>query len=249
MIKFFRTIRQNLIIEKKTGRPDWPVGRYLKYAIGEIILVIIGILIAVSINGWNENRKLKIEEQSLLIDLKQEITMNLKDLEVVIENNELSFQGASEMRALFNDREAYNNMSDSVFASIVGKMNKNYTYDPRNGILNSIISSGQINQLSNKELKYLLASLKEMTIDAFENSMKIENRRDALWYSVYDDARIIEDGKIVGFNPKLYYDSGPFRSLTSALFYFCRRDGLKEEYDLKETLEHIIELIDQGIEK
>ena len=50
MIKFFRKIRQNLLIENKTGK-------YLKYAIGEIILVVIGILIALQINNWNEQRK------------------------------------------------------------------------------------------------------------------------------------------------------------------------------------------------
>ena len=42
-------------------------GKYLKYAIGEILLVIIGILIAVSINGWNEDRKIKKETEQLLI--------------------------------------------------------------------------------------------------------------------------------------------------------------------------------------
>ena len=47
MIKFFRTIRKNLISEGKTVN-------YLKYAIGEIVLVIIGILIALQINNWNE---------------------------------------------------------------------------------------------------------------------------------------------------------------------------------------------------
>jgi len=52
MIKFFRKIRQNLLIENKTGK-------YFKYAIGEIILVVIGILIALQINNWNENRKHK----------------------------------------------------------------------------------------------------------------------------------------------------------------------------------------------
>jgi len=55
MIKFFRHIRQNLLIENKTGK-------YLKYAIGEIVLVVIGILIALQINNWNENRK---EQQTL----------------------------------------------------------------------------------------------------------------------------------------------------------------------------------------
>ncbi|WP_282043407.1 DUF6090 family protein [Winogradskyella flava] len=50
MIKFFRKIRQDLLSKGKTGK-------YLKYAIGEIILVVIGILIALGINNWNENRK------------------------------------------------------------------------------------------------------------------------------------------------------------------------------------------------
>lgn len=47
MIKFFRKIRQNLITEGKTGK-------YLKYAVGEVVLVVIGILIALQINNWNE---------------------------------------------------------------------------------------------------------------------------------------------------------------------------------------------------
>ena len=55
MIKFFRHIRKSLLMENKTGK-------YLKYAIGEIILVVIGILIALSINNWNEERKNRILE-------------------------------------------------------------------------------------------------------------------------------------------------------------------------------------------
>ncbi|MDA9089574.1 DUF6090 family protein [Maribacter arcticus] len=50
MIKFFRTILQNLLNEGKTTK-------YFKYAIGEIVLVVIGILIALSINNWNDARK------------------------------------------------------------------------------------------------------------------------------------------------------------------------------------------------
>ena len=52
MIKFFRKIRQNLLLENKTSK-------YFSYAIGEIVLVVIGILIALSINNWNEERKRK----------------------------------------------------------------------------------------------------------------------------------------------------------------------------------------------
>ena len=77
MIKFFRKIRYNLVGENKTGK-------YLKYAVGEIFLVVIGILIALSINNWNENRKIQITEQMLLKDLKAEVHDNIKQLDTVI---------------------------------------------------------------------------------------------------------------------------------------------------------------------
>jgi hypothetical protein len=60
MIKFFRRMRYDFMEKNKTGK-------YLKYALGEIVLVVIGILIALSINNWNENRKeINIENKILL---------------------------------------------------------------------------------------------------------------------------------------------------------------------------------------
>lgn len=70
MIKFFRKIRQRLINENR-------ISKYLLYAIGEIILVVIGILIALQINNWNENRKSAKQEnlylKRLLSENKEEI--------------------------------------------------------------------------------------------------------------------------------------------------------------------------------
>lgn len=66
MIKFFRKIRQKLLIENKFRK-------YLVYAIGEIILVVIGILIAININNWNESRKASKVEQQLYIKLLNDI--------------------------------------------------------------------------------------------------------------------------------------------------------------------------------
>jgi len=69
MIKFFRQIRKSLLMENKTSK-------YLKYAIGEIVLVVIGILIALQINNWNETRKFnnlkKVYIERLIDDLKQD---------------------------------------------------------------------------------------------------------------------------------------------------------------------------------
>ena len=64
MIKFFRKIRYNLMETGKTGK-------YFKYAIGEIILVVIGILIALQINNWNESRKERIKEKAYLTRIKK----------------------------------------------------------------------------------------------------------------------------------------------------------------------------------
>ena len=66
MIRFFRKFRQNLLSEGKTGK-------YLKYAIGEIVLVVIGILIALQINNWNEHKKLKKEYISDLKAIKENL--------------------------------------------------------------------------------------------------------------------------------------------------------------------------------
>ncbi len=70
MIKFFRKIRYDLMEKNKTGK-------YLKYAIGEIVLVVIGILIALQINNANENRKItetkKEYYRQILLDLDKEI--------------------------------------------------------------------------------------------------------------------------------------------------------------------------------
>ena len=66
MIKFFRKIRQNLLMENKTGK-------YFKYAIGEIVLVVIGILIALQINNWNEGRKEFNKSKALLEEFKRDL--------------------------------------------------------------------------------------------------------------------------------------------------------------------------------
>lgn len=73
MIKFYRKIRQKLLSENKFSK-------YLLYAIGEIVLVVIGILIALSINNWNEQRKNDTNTILMLKQLKEENQSNLSEL-------------------------------------------------------------------------------------------------------------------------------------------------------------------------
>tara|TARA_R110001592_G_scaffold3704_2_gene21325 strand:+ start:1335 stop:2084 length:750 start_codon:yes stop_codon:yes gene_type:complete len=86
MIKLFRNIRKNLLTEGKTTK-------YFKYAIGEIILVVIGIIIALQVNTWNGNRKESIEEKALLESLYENFIFAKKQSEELItEEKELLIQ-------------------------------------------------------------------------------------------------------------------------------------------------------------
>jgi hypothetical protein len=70
MIKFFRKTRYDLMEKNRTAKPALPAGRYLKYAIGEILLVVIGILIALWINNKNQDFKNDKIEKTYLADFK-----------------------------------------------------------------------------------------------------------------------------------------------------------------------------------
>ncbi|VAV86032.1 FIG00653203: hypothetical protein [hydrothermal vent metagenome] len=83
MIKFFRKIRQNMIKENK-------VSKYLLYAIGEIVLVVIGILIALSINNWNEGRKNDLKESLLIKNIIEDLSLDSVQINQSL--NELSDQ-------------------------------------------------------------------------------------------------------------------------------------------------------------
>lgn len=77
MLPFFRKIRYRLA---KDNRPASPAGRFLtysRYAIGEIILVVVGILIALQVNTWNEDRVARNKEREVLEDLLMELKYDL----------------------------------------------------------------------------------------------------------------------------------------------------------------------------
>ena len=82
MIPFFRKLRKRLLTENR-------LGRYLIYALGEIVLVVIGILLALQINTWNNSREDRLEERGLLLRLEKELNRDLKEIEEVKNDSEV----------------------------------------------------------------------------------------------------------------------------------------------------------------
>ena len=109
MIKFFSRIRQNLLSEGRTGK-------YLKYAIGEIALVVIGILIALSINNWNEDRKYKNLEFVMLTELKASLNQSLDEVDEINEYNNFLLESYSKIVNHISIKAPYNDSLDSHFA-------------------------------------------------------------------------------------------------------------------------------------
>lgn len=145
MIKFFRKLRYNLLEKNKTGK-------YLKYAIGEIILVVIGILIALSINNRNEERKDNKREHAILIQLQEEYTANHDQLEAKMK---MRFSVINSGLTLLNYMKTPMKISrDSVLTHLSG-INNDPTFDP---IQNDLISSGNIRLIHNPNLTSLLSS-------------------------------------------------------------------------------------------
>ena len=105
MIKFFRKIRQNLLMENKTGK-------YLKYAIGEIMLVVIGILIALQINNWNDTRKLQKQEIQILNELKSDLLKTKKEIESTVPRHKRIIKSTHWLLAAIRDKKSY---SDSIY--------------------------------------------------------------------------------------------------------------------------------------
>ncbi|MCX2745450.1 DUF6090 family protein [Mangrovivirga sp. M17] len=117
MIKFFRKIRYSLLSESKFKK-------YLLYAIGEIFLVVIGILIAVAINNWNEEKK----EAKLQIKILREISQNLGEDIVSLENDiRLNESGIKNIQIIEMAIESNDPLTDTLLRRF-GRVTFNPTY-------------------------------------------------------------------------------------------------------------------------
>ena len=159
MLRFFRKIRRNLIAE---GR----FSKYLMYAIGEIALVVIGILIALAINNWNENRIIEKREQFYLAGLKDEFEQNKIKLQNLIEVNRLNYQNSKKIASLIGNSEELND-EESLSEMLFNSFSYEIAYNPNNSLLIELINSGRLKDISNPELRKHLT-----TWDSFIQSIR-----------------------------------------------------------------------------
>lgn len=207
MIKFFRKIRQKLLSENK-------LSKYLIYAIGEIILVVIGILIALQINNANNYKEHRKLEQKYLLSLQSEFKDNLVKVNNEIQENQERIDAVSEMLPLFDK-----SISDTVSNEVISKLFStifatSLNYEPSTGVLNDIISSGNLNLFRNQQLREHLAS--------FGSSMEFYKLQENIANDVKTDLQ------------KLYYKKGSVRNIMKSFGHRFEYKSISENINDRE---------------
>ncbi len=147
MIKFFRKIRQNLLMENKTGK-------YFKYAIGEIILVVIGILIALQINNLNDERLNSTKEYTFLNELSKSIESDIVYFQKQ-DSIRTAYEANSEKAILmFYDAKNYNDLLlvDSLFTFQWSD------WEISRSVYEEMLNTGSLYTLKNDKLKDRIAN-------------------------------------------------------------------------------------------
>lgn len=171
MIKFFRQVRKSLINQNK-------MGKYFKYAIGEIILVVIGILIALQINNWNEQRIQNKEEQVALKNLIQDFEYNYRKLDSIL--NETKNNMKAQFLILNHTGKKTKNITKKAFNFSLNRLADLNEYYPRNGYLNDLINSGNLGIIKNQKLRNKLSSWNPAFNYIKDREIELEKARDRI---------------------------------------------------------------------
>jgi len=160
MIKIFRKIRYNLMEKNKTRK-------YLKYAIGEIILVVIGILIALSLNNWKEDLDNHGEEMRILSGLKQEFEMNLMEVNRNIKLNTSALKWTEALLVQIRTEDPFN--KPRYVDNLLYKVSMSGSFDAQTGLINEVISSGKLSYIKDPDLRNRLTSVSGILDNAEED--------------------------------------------------------------------------------
>ncbi len=141
MISFLRRIRHTLLTENKFSK-------YAIYAIGEILLVVIGILIALQINNWNENRKLNDKRQVLIFALIEDFESTEKELVAANKASDEHLKNAETFYKLIN-KDSQTVTVDSL-KILARAFFRGFSFEPNLTSYKESVSNGSISLLKNK---------------------------------------------------------------------------------------------------
>lgn len=194
MISLFRRSRRWLLKRKK-------IGRYLLYAVGEIVLIVIGILIALAINNWNQGRLASEKEEFYLRGLQTEFERSKVKLENLIKVNRLNYEESIKIARFISENELpeEDELSQILFSSFSSEI----AYNPNNSLLNELINSGNLGVISSEELRKALTSWESYIQSIHRQEASLREQRELVVdlfrkehgsiKTIFDDVKITEE--------------------------------------------------------
>jgi len=173
MLRFFRHIRQRLLRDNKFSK-------YLLYAVGEILLVVIGILIALQVDNWNQERENKEKVKAILSDLMVELESNIEETTRVM--------------------KFYEQKDSTIFLSITNQLTEDNFRNNKPGNLFSLTTLYTRANLSN-EAWFKLMDISDIIPEEYKSIISSLNRL----YNV-SQARIIQDNDLIDKTTSDYYN-------------------------------------------
>ena len=167
MFRFFRSIRQGLVNEGKTSK-------YFRYALGEIILVVVGILIALQINNWNEDRKDRILEREYVERLIQDLLEDQRIMTIAMDRGEVKLASANKVLLALADPESVRKSPSLAIPSTA------YSFarpDLQTTTFNELMSSGNLRLIRDKQLRFEVGDHYRNVEHSFE---RLDERRTQL---------------------------------------------------------------------
>lgn len=248
MIKFLRKIRQNLLTENKFTK-------YLVYAIGEIILVVIGILIALWLNNLNTVAQNKAKGEIMLLEIKENL---ISDTLLINDISAFNMEKAADINTLLriaSEPVVNQDFNDQMFQLIsLGRLFTNISYQRNSTGYNTLTNSGKIEIITNTELRHKLNQYYLKTnFAAFE---ELKNLTRSFKYYILPkiaNKELTKDLTGLDFqiknvqDVKLYKDE---KMISNALLMLANIDHNEKALVMeKEEVVHLIALIDDELKK
>ncbi|MBE9488922.1 MAG: hypothetical protein IMY67_01390 [Bacteroidetes bacterium] len=219
--------------------------KYFKYAIGEIVLVVIGILIALSINNWNENRKNTVKETQLLISFKKDLEKNIIELERVIKKSKNTSRKADSVLML--QKKEIEDVTLPKLLDFIIYATGFTVYSTHEGTVQDILGSGNLDIIKNDSIRLAIGSWEAniKTIKEFEKMEKksVDDYDDylQLHLDLYkDDSLTILTAK----SKEMLLKDRVFLNHLSNRKYLPKSLNELYKYELP-RLQHLIKLIDK----
>jgi len=161
--------------------------KYMRYAIGEILLVMVGILLALQVNNWNNERSNRALEVKYLKGIKADLQMDLINLKLFIDDKELKYLSAVQLLEMedpqtVSELEALDSIIWDVFAWI--------RYNQSTNTLDELIGSGNLSLIKNDSIKALIQNIKQTNVKIQGG---VEHMRREYDYYLYDRSAALRE--------------------------------------------------------